>query len=234
MPIIECDAIYDSIQFMKIFNKAFKGFNVFSFCCANGVHLGCSCIGNRESDRDCMISPLITPNINWNLLINTLLYREVSTSPYTYFQGMYNTIYEIQYCFELPTDRPYKDVFSSYVDDDDPVDRLGRIRLSDYSEHTVDLPLDQNEVPFDVTQFDSVVEECFTELAYIKPLRANPLEMLFEAEAVLAQSQSFSLQNNGSKDFSPSTFTETDIENFELLNDPATLVKKLKAELIAN
>ena len=229
------DTIYDCIKFMKIFNKSFEGFNIFSFVCGNGLHLGCSCIKNHEHIRDCMLSPLIAPNINWEALTDVFLYRNEANILYDYYAGVLNTIYEIYNCFDCPENEDYNAPFSYYHGDDDPADCLGKVHLSEHINYIIDYQPIPKDPIFDAEQFESYVEECFVDLDYITTLKANPLEMLFDAEAALEQSNSLGSQNTETTDFASHSSTDNEYdENIELLNDPATLVKKLKTELVFN
>ena len=216
---------------MKIFNKAFDGFNTFLFVCDNGVHIGCSCIKSSKIARDCVISPLITPKINWELFENELLYRNDSSNFYEYYSGIITMVNEIRYCFDCEPDERYPVFYFNNDYDNDPTDGLYKIPIDECLSYKY---REQPSMPcndFDEAFFDSELEWCYDDLEFIKTSRVNPLEMLFEAEKALEQSNNSEQQNNNnpeailavSKQFSTN-------ENFELLDDPIALMKKLKQE----
>ena len=54
------EPLKDAIALMKVFNKAFAGFNVFLFVWEQGLFLGCSCIKNSAVGMDCVIAPIVS------------------------------------------------------------------------------------------------------------------------------------------------------------------------------
>jgi hypothetical protein len=225
------DPLYDGIEFMKIFNKAFDGFNIFLFVCDNGLYIGCSCIKSSELARDCVISPLITPKINWESFGNELLCRNDSSDFYEYYSGIVNIINEIQYCFDCEPDERYPAFYFNNDCDDDPADDLCKIPIDEYFSFKNKEQSSKTCNSFDKTFFNSELEWCFDDLEFIKSSRVNPLEMLFEAEKALEQSNNTEQQHTNSPDSLLATSKQFSTnENFELLNDPIALMKILKQE----
>lgn len=223
------DPLYDGIEFMKIFNKAFDGFNTFLFVCDNGIHIGCSCIKGDGFTQDCIISPLITPKINWELLGYELLCRNDSSGFYEYYLGIINTIYGIRNCFDRKPDEGYS---AFYIDKDfydDRVDKLNKIPIDECLSYKYKEPPLKSCNSFDEEYFNSELDCCFDDLEFIKTSRVNPLEMLFKAEKALKESNNAEQQYTNSPDaiFTTSRQFGTN-ENFELLDDPIALMKKLK------
>ena len=216
---------------MKIFNKAFDGFNTFLFVCDNGVHIGCSCIKSSGLTRDCIISPLITPIINWELLGNELLCRNDSSDFYEYYSGIINMIYGIRNCFDYEPDEGYPVFYINKDCDDDLADGRYKIPIDECLSYKYKgRPLNPCN-SFDEADFDSELGWCFDDLEFIKTSRVNPLEMLFEAEKALKESNNAEQPHTNNPDalFTASRQFSTN-ENFELLDDPIALMKKLKQE----
>lgn len=225
------DPLYDGIEFMKIFNKAFDGFNVYLFVCDNGVHIGCSCIKSSKIARDCVMSPLITSIINWELLENELLYRNDSDDFYEYYSGVINMINGIRCCFRCEPEEKYPTYYFYNDCDDDPADKLCKLPIEEcFSSNYNDSPSKPYN-GFDEALFDSEMECCFENLEFIKTSRVNPLEMLFEAERALEESNIAEQQHTNSS-YAPLTDSgqSNANENFELLDDPIALMKRLKQE----
>ena len=223
--------LYDGIEFMKIFNKAFNGFNTFLFVRDNGVYIGCSCIKSSKIARDCVISPLITPRINWELFENELLYRNDSSDFYEYYSGIINMINEIRYCFDCDPDERYPVFYFNNDCDDDLADDPYKIPIDECLSYKY---RERPSIPynsFDETFFDSELEWCFEDLEFIRTSRVNPLEMLFEAEKALEQSNNSEQQNSDSSEAKLAVSKQFSTnENFEFLDDPIALMKKLKQE----
>lgn len=223
--------LYDGIEFMKIFNKAFDGFNIFLFVCDNGVHIGCSCIKGSKIARDCAMSPLITPRINWELFENELLYRNDSSNFYEYYSGIITMVNEIRYCFDCDPEERYPVSYFNNNYDNDPTDGLYKAPIDEclsykYRENPL-MPCNS----FDEAFFDSELEWCFDDLEFIQTSRVNPLEMLFKAEKTLEQSNDSEQQNENNPEVILATSKQFSTnENFELLDDPIALMKKLKQE----
>lgn len=221
------NTLYDGIEFMKIFNKAFDGFNIFLFVCFKGVHLGCSYIKRSEKDQDCVISPLMIPEINWELVYNTLLFRNASSDFYDYYSGMVGAILEIKNCFVFQSEEGYVTSFYDY--DDDMLEDTRRIQLADFLDYKYIEPQPNNV--FDREKFESDMQWCFDEFDFIKSSRINTLEMLFEAEKALEQSNTVKQHNGNDSDPAlPVAHSQDNNENFELLDDVVELMKKLKKE----
>jgi len=216
---------------MKIFNKAFNGFNMFLFVCDNGVHIGCSCFKSSTFDRDCLISPLITPNINWELFESELLYRNNSSNFYEYYEGIISMINTIRDCFDYIPDEQYPVTSCDNEYDFDPTDEISKILdkpqfYSKYDEHPK-----KSCSHFDETSYDTELEWCFNELDFIKTSCVNPLEMLYEAEKALVESYKTQQQYASSTDIvMPVSNRSSTDGNLELLDDPIALMKKLKNE----
>jgi len=234
------DPLYDGIKFMKIFNKAFAGLNVFLFVGAKGVFFGSTCIQSSELKIDCLISPCITRNCNWAAVYDNLLYRDEDSDFYRYYYGIINWIYSFRDCFSTNQDSDDRDIpFSNYYteDDDDPADSVAKMIV--HRGYGYCLSIDgsegmpeEQELIFDPEEFDEDVSCCMRELAYIKTNRVNPLEMLFDAEMAYTQSQSAEQELEARK---MATDDESDVSavdqiNLKMLSDPIALMKKLKKE----
>jgi len=225
------DPLYDGIEFMKIFNKAFDGFNTFLFVCDNGILIGCSCIKGSGFNHDCMISPLITPIINWELLESELLCRNDSSDFYEYYLGMINMIYGIRNCFDFECNEEYQTFYLNNDIDDDPANRRYRIPIEEcLSFKYIESPLKSCN-RFDEAYFEAELDWCFDNLDFIKTSRVNSLELLFEAEKALKESNDAEQQytNNTNAVLTALKQFGTN-EDFKLLDDPIALMKKLKQE----
>lgn len=225
------DPLYDGIEFMKIFNKAFDCFNTFLFVCDNGVFIGCSCIKGDGFTRDCMISPLITPIINWELLGSELLCRNDSSDFYEYYSGIINMIYGIRNCFDHEPDEGYPVFYINKDYDDDPADGQYKIPIDECLSYKYKGPPLKSCNSFDEAYFDSELDWCFDDLEFIKTSRVNPLEMLFEAEKALEESNNAELQHTNNPEAIVTALRQFGTnKSFELIDDPIALVKKLKQE----
>ena len=233
------DPLYDGIKFMKIFNKAFDGLNVFLFVGTKGVFFGSTCIQSSNLKTDCLISPCITRNCNWAAVYDNLLYRDEDSDFYKYYYGIINWIYSFRDCFSTNQEFDDGDILLNYYteDDDDPVDSVAKMIVHRGYGYCLSfngsegMPEEQDLI-FDPDEFDEDVSYCMRELAYIKTNRVNPLEMLFDAEMAYTQSQSAERDLEAQKMAldDESGMSTVDQINLEMLSDPIALMKKLKKE----
>ena len=224
----ETNAVYDSIAIMKILNKAFDGLNLFMFITSSGIHLGSSLLSSQNSSKDCKLSYVINSKINWELLADTLLYRNNSENIFDFYSSMLSVIDDIKNChrqaFEDNKEWKYID-FENYYDGDlleknNGFDVSLLLSLCESNESEVD----QKQA---ILEFEQELDTCMCELSGIKKAHVNPLEMLFEAEkASLSAELQETLSDHNDAD---SDRSENSLD-FELLDDPIALMKKLKKD----
>lgn len=224
----ETNAVYDSVAIMKVFNKAFDGLNLFMFITSSEIHLGSSLLSSQNSSKDCKLSYAINSKTNWELLADTLLYRNNSENIFDFYSSMLSVIDDIKNChrqaFEDNKELKYID-FENYYDEDifeenNDFDLSVLVSLSDSNEFEVD----QEQT---IIEFEQELDTCMCELIGIKKAHVNPLEMLFEAEKV---SLSAEIQETLSEHNDMGFERSENSLDFELLDDPIALMKKLKKD----
>ena len=231
------DPLYECIKFMKIFNKAFDGLNIFLFVISDGIHFGSSNIWADDSDGGCIISPCLTKSSNWSVIYSNFLYRDDSEDFFKYYFGVMALIYSFRDSLCWAAEDQEILYPSCYPGDtEDYIDRIshaivhkGHNSYPDFSDF--DAKSEDAVNNFDLERFDADVLCCKYDLSYIKTNRVNPLEMLFAAETAFTESQltekELERQTNSSDN---SSLTDNDRRNFELLSDPIALMKKLKQD----
>lgn len=224
----ETDVIYDSIAIMKILNKAFDGLNLFMFITTSGIHFGSSLLSSQNSSKDCKLSYAINGKTNWELLADTLLCRNDSENIFDFYSGMVSVIEEIKNChrqdFEDINEWKHID-FENYYDGDifeenKGVDVSTLFSLCENNGTGVD----QEQA---IHEFEQEIDICMCELSGIKKAHVNPLEMLYEAEKAALSAE---LQESLSEHNDVAFETSEKSLNFDLLDDPIALMKKLKKE----
>ena len=224
----ETNAVYDSIAIMKIINKAFDGLNLFMFITTSGIHFGSSLLSSQNSSKDCKLSYAVNGKTNWELLADTLLYRNNSENIFDFYSGMVSIIDEIRNCHsqdcEDINEWNYID-FENYYDSDlleenNDVDVNALLSLCDNN----GIVVDEDQA---IHEFEQEIDICMCELSGIKKAHVNPLEMLYEAEKA---SLSAELQETLSEHNDVAFETSENSLDFELLDDPIALMKKLKKD----
>ncbi len=213
--------LYNSILFMKVINKAFDGFNSFVFINKGGIRIGCSLL---NSERDCMISPLITKNIRTEFLFNIFLYRNISDDFQELYFGYLTMIDSLKYCFFNSVASSEK-LIETYSLDDNLFEDNRYLNINDFIASIPSELID--EVDDYVSEYEHyllLVDECFDDLSTIKKNPVNSLEILFESEKALEES--LNQQEDESYNFTELSYKSN--EDFDLLNDPLLLLKKLK------
>lgn len=230
------EPLKDAIALMKICNKAFAGFNVFLFVCDEGLFLGCSCIKGSVVGMDCVISPLISHEINWDSLYDTFLFRNDSSDFCDYYSGVVGSILSIPDCY-----------ISSKMEDEDSTYGYGygygcvydydTDALEDYRKINFSEMLDYHwntdkkaKMLFDKEEFLSDVQCFMEELNFIVANEINPLELLFEAQKTYEESRDADKEDAHSVNSHPSTTNEEDINAFSMLDDPIALMQMLKRQ----
>ncbi len=220
------EPLLDALTFMKIINKALSGFNVFLLRTDDGIYLGCSCIRSSSIGVDCVITPLIKANINWEMLYDALLCRNDSKDFYEYYAGIIDVLLYVQDCYCFDDDEPITMYSFDHENDDDPYEDNRHLNLEHniaYSSQT----LKESDRFFDKEAFSREVLCCMEELAFIVTNHINPLELLFEAQKAFEQSQE---EERRIDEHQGKTVIDEDTSKFELLNDPISLMKILKKE----
>lgn len=232
----EDESIYKCIAFMKIFNKAFDGFNIFHFVDASGVYFGSSCIQSKTTDADCLISPCLTRQCDWSAIYSTLIERDITNDFYNYYSGVVNLIISLKDCvFRNDNDKERLQYphFSTTDDEVDAVDRVSGIITRKGLHYFLSIEQDLNipdDADLDASRtFESDVDYCMHALSFIKTNRMNPMEMLFNAEEAYVKSHSAEghLESSGI-DGHPDNSEGIDSNMLEMLSDPIVLVKNLK------
>ena len=225
------EPLKDAIALMKIFNKAFAGFNVFLFAYEKGLFLGCSCIKSSAVGMDCVISPIISPEINWDALYDTFLFRNDSSNFYDYYSGVVGSILSIPDCYSL-SEKEDEDIYKSgftYDYDSDALEdyrNFGFSRMIDYHQDISAKPKPR----FDKEEFLNDVQDCMEELRFIVANRINPLELLFEAQKAHEENRAIDFENTHSTNSHPTAVSEDDMNAFSMLDDPIALMKMLKRQ----
>lgn len=225
------EPLKDAIALMKIFNKAFAGFNVFLFVCEKGLFLGCSCIKSSSIGMDCVISPIISHEINWDALYDTFLFRNDSSNFYDYYSGVVGSILSILDCYSL-SEKEDKDIYKyrcTYDYDSDALEdyrHFGFSGMIDYHQDTSE----KLKLRFDKEEFWGDVQDCMEELSFIVANRINPLELLFEAQKVYEENRFADFENTHSANPHPAAVSEDDMHAFNMLDDPIALMQMLKRQ----
>lgn len=222
------ESLKDAIALMKIFNKAFAGFNVFLFVCEKEVFLGCSCIKSSAVGMDCVISPIISCEINWDALYDTFLFRNDSSDFYDYYSGVVGSILSIPDCYSL-SEKEDEDIYKygstcdygSDVLEDYRTFYFSDIDIIDYHQDT----FKKTKLRFDKEEFLGDVQDCMEELSFIVANRINPLELLFEAQKSYEKNRSADFEN-----MHPADVSEDDTKAFNMLDDPIALMQMLKRQ----
>ena len=215
---------YNSILFMKIWNKAFDGFNSFVFVNRKGVRIGCTLL---DSKHDCAISPLISRDVNNDFLFNAFLNRNNTENFHEFYFNYVTMIDSLKYCFfNNDSSENYMDTYP-FVDES-IFEGGGCFNIDDF---IASIPSEfAEEAEENVSEYErylELIEECFDDLSKIKKNRVNSLELLFEAEEAMKQSTEQYEQEQLT--FFNDSYIQDD-ENIELLDDPVTLLKKLKKD----
>lgn len=224
----ETNAVYDSIAIMKILNKAFDGLNLFMFITTSEIHFGSSLLSSQNSSKDCKLSYAINENTNWELLVDILLYRNNSENIFDFYSGMVSVIDEIRNCHrqdcEDINEWKYID-FENYYDGDLLEEDKG-IDVSTFFSLCDNKRTEVNEKQA-IHEFEQEIDICMCELSGIKKAHVNPLEMLYEAEKASLTAE---LQETISEHNDVTFETSENSLDFELLDDPIALMKKLKKD----
>lgn len=201
--------LYDGIQFMKIFYKAFRNFNIFIFVVDEKTYLGCNLLGKQQDD--CFISFPLKDAMDWEAFSENMMYID-DEAFVPFYRELISAIRMIKR-FYIKEDIT--------LDSEDYIYR-GKINYRRLMQMNGDL---------DVVEFENEVEYCKKSLSYIQSNTVNPLEMLYEAEILEREAEkvedrikpvdaeSISLQEPESS---------TDSKMLELLDDPEALIKALK------
>ena len=225
------EPLKDAIALMKIFNKAFAGFNVFLFAFEKGLFLGCSCIKSSAVGMDCVISPIISHEVNWDALYDTFLFRNDSSNFYDYYSGVVGSILSIPDCYSL-SEKENENIYKhgcTYDYDSDALEdyrNFGFSSMIDYHQDTSEKP----KLRFDKEEFLGDVQECMEELSFIVANRINPLELLFEAQKTYEENRTADFENTHSTNPHSATVSKEDMNAFNMLNDPIALMQMLKRQ----
>ena len=225
------EPLKDAIALMKVFNKAFAGFNVFLFVWEQGLFLGCSCIKNSAVGMDCVIAPIVSYKINWDVLYDTFLFRNDSSNFYDYYSGVVNSILSILNCYSH-SEKEDEDIYKYECRCDYDTDALETYRhfwFSDMINSRQDIS-EKPELRFDKEAFWGDVQDCMKELSFIVANQINPLELLFEAQKASEENNSTDIENMHSANTHPTTVSEDDRNAFNMLDDPIALMKMLKRQ----
>ncbi len=221
----ENDTLLNSIAFMKIINKSLDGFNTFLFAYNNGIRIGCASFNTKH---DCVISELMTKNVNTEFLYNIFLYRNDSDLFYEYYYSFIEMIDSLKNCVtDTEANIRYSDNYS--LDNNIFED----VRNFDIDRFVSSLPLELSEkhqqIDFSI-EFDESqdIESCFEELSYIKKNSINSLDMLFEAEKFIEKMEEQKIYINNDYPYN-ADLQEKNID-FDLLDDPLFLLKMLKKD----
>lgn len=201
--------LYDGIQFMKIFYKAFRNFNIFVFVVDEKTYLGCNLLGKQQDD--CFISFPLRDAMDWEAFSDSMMYIDDDA-----FVPFYHDLIDA-----------IKSIKRFYTGEDES---SWETEERMYGEKINYKRIMQMESDIDVIEFESEVDSCKESLAYIQSNTVNPLEMLYEAEMAekTAESAEEKLQTAKLSN-TPSQINATDDSDMlDLLDDPEALIKALK------
>ena len=220
----DSNVIYDSIATMKILNKAMDGLNIFMFVTTAGVNFGCSSLTTHDALEDCILAYVINEKTDWEQLADALLYRNDSQRVYEYYFGLINLFDSIKYCREERDKNNIERKLVNYdeIYDNDLLEDASTFNIKDYYPNEYSDQLD-SQIGMEIYWFEQEVVSCMSELSEIKKTHVNPLELLFEAENASEQ-EAPEESSNVTIDL------DKDLPDFDLLEDPIALMKKLKKD----
>ena len=201
--------LYDGIQFMKIFYKAFRNFNIFVFVADDKTYLGCNLLGKEQDD--CFISFPLQDSMDWDAFSDSMMYVD-DDAFIPFYHDLIDSIRSIK--------RFYLDENDTSDEDDEGI----------YKEKINYKRLLKNTRDLDVIEFESEVDSYKESLAYIHSNAVNPLEVLYAAEMAekAAENAEENLQATRG-DNTPVTISSSDDSSMlDLLDDPEALIKALK------
>ena len=201
------EPIYDSLKFMKIFNKAQGDFNVYVFVSQSAIYLGCNKLGN--SDDNCFLSYPLTESLDWGSFQDMMMYIDHDS-----FIDMY---YDMLSAFGMTGQ------FSIQNDDNDDNEYLtGRINYNKISQKYYD----------EDDRFQDDLKGVKERLAFIHSNVVNPVELLFQAEEAETKAETNGAVEGVERD-PENTLTDEEREKLEslkkLLGNPDALLKAMKA-----
>lgn len=201
--------LHDGIQFMKIFYKAFRNFNIFVFVVDEKIYLGCNLLGKMKDD--CFISFPLQDAMDWEAFADSMMYID-NTAFVPFYHDLLEAIVSIKWFYTEENDDMW---------DDDS-----------YSESRINYKrLIQGGKDYDVIEFENEVAACKESLSYIKSNAVNPLELLYEAEMMekTVQNTVEKFENgNYEKRMDQESEDVIDDSMIELLEDPEALIGMLK------
>lgn len=201
--------LYDGIQFMKIFYKAFRNFNIFVFVVNEMIYLGCNLLGEQQDD--CFISFPLQDAMDWEAFSDNMMYiNDDAFIPF--YHDLIDSIKSIKQFYTRENDASWEDEESVYSE------KINYKRLM------------HSRRDLDVIEFECEVDSCKEKLSYIRSSTVNPLEILYEAEMAekAAESVEEKIQTAGVDDISSRMSAAGDPDMIDLLYDPEALIKALK------
>lgn len=201
--------LYDGIQFMKIFYKAFRNFNIFVFVVDGKIYLGCNLLGKKQDD--CFISFPLQDAMDWEAFSDNMMYID-DDAFVPFYHDLIDSIKSIKRFYTRENDSPWEDEESAYSE------KINYKRLM------------QSGRDLDVIEFECEVDSCKESLSYIQNNTVNPLEMLYAAEMAekTAESAEEKIQAAGADSTSSRMNATEGSDMLDLLDDPEALIKALK------
>ena len=201
--------LHDGIMFMKIFYKAFRNFNIFTFVADEKIYIGCNLLGKQQDD--CFISFPLRDAMDWEAFSDNMMY--IDDDAFVPF-----------YCNLIDEIRSIKRL---YIEEDDSP---WESEESVYSERINYKRLIRGDRDIDTLDFESEVDSYKEDLAYIHSNTVNPLEILYEAEVAekAAANTEENLQMDRADDTTSQDRSSDDSDMIGLLDDPEALIKALK------
>ena len=201
--------LYDGIQFMKIFYKAFRNFNIFVFVVDERTYLGCNLLGKQQDD--CFISFPLRDAMDWEAFSDSMMYID-GDAFVPFYHDLIDAIKSIKRFYTGEDDSPWE------AEESVCSERINYKRLMQIARDV------------DVIEFESEVDSCKKSLAYIQSNTVNPLEMLYESEIAekTAESTEENLQAGRLGNTSRQISAADDSDMLDLLDDPEALIKALK------
>lgn len=223
--------LHDAIAFMKIFDKAFNGFNIFLFISRDGIYFGCSCSKNSILGYDCVISPKLIHDMNWEMVYEILLYRKTSPNFYEYYSGILSMILRLPECFAIRAKDDNYCSFNEYNFDNDDFENF-RGRNLRYFLYDINFDSSDTNNKFDIEEFKYEVKSCMDDLNYICSKQVNTMELLFKAQDSLLKNYN-NLEINHTYKKQDLHSKENHLAELEYIDDPIALIEMMKKEQIS-
>lgn len=207
------DIIYDCLLFMKITRKAFPAFHQYVFVFDDCIYFGCDSF-SKQYLLDCELSVRITPNINWEVLLDLFSYIPETND----FRRFYTELCSALSSISDACTGDGEDDYGYYTDDSD--DSVYFRRGLDWALLGSIPSYSKCESSDNDNTFAQEVFAVKEELSQIRSNRVNPFELLLDSEAIPEEDSEI----HHDAEEAPEDVDNTAIS---LLDDPEALLKYL-------